>query len=87
MQLIVGTLMLYISMNVQKLMDDVSVIIVVSNIQLTFFEQPANNVTELTVVFTSLVMFSATQGEHHNSRLTLVTDLFSFFQDIAVDGS
>jgi len=44
MQLIVGTLMLYISMNVQKLMDD-----------------PANNVTELTVVFTSLVMFSATQ--------------------------
>jgi hypothetical protein len=25
--------------------------------------QPANNVTELTVVFTSLVMFSATQGK------------------------
>ncbi|KXN81096.1 hypothetical protein AN958_06050 [Leucoagaricus sp. SymC.cos] len=44
MQLIVGTLMLYISMNVEKLMDD-----------------PANNVTELTVIFTSLVMFSATQ--------------------------
>ncbi|KAF5356065.1 hypothetical protein D9756_004015 [Leucocoprinus leucothites] len=45
MQLIVGTLMLYISLNVQKLMDD-----------------PANNVTELTIVFTSLVLFSATQG-------------------------
>lgn len=44
MQLIVGTLMLYISLNVQKLLDD-----------------PANNVTELTIVFTSLVMFSATQ--------------------------
>lgn len=44
MQLIVGTLMLYISLNVQKLMDD-----------------PANNVTELTIVFTSLVLFSATQ--------------------------
>ncbi|XP_006454580.1 hypothetical protein AGABI2DRAFT_189835 [Agaricus bisporus var. bisporus H97] len=44
MQLIVGTLMLYISMNVQRLLDD-----------------PANNVTELTIVFTSLVMFSATQ--------------------------
>ncbi|KAL0950664.1 hypothetical protein HGRIS_007449 [Hohenbuehelia grisea] len=44
MQLIVGTLMLYISMNVQKLLDD-----------------PGNYVTELTVIFTSLVFFSATQ--------------------------
>ncbi|KAF8898334.1 acetyl-coenzyme A transporter 1 [Infundibulicybe gibba] len=44
MQLIVGTLMLYISLNVQKLLDD-----------------PGNNVTELTVIFTSLVFFSATQ--------------------------
>lgn len=44
MQLIVGTLMLYISLNVQKLMND-----------------PSNNVMELTVVFTSLVLFSATQ--------------------------
>ncbi|KAF9454985.1 hypothetical protein P691DRAFT_654525 [Macrolepiota fuliginosa MF-IS2] len=51
MQLIVGTLMLYISMNVQKLLDD-----------------PANNVTELTVIFTSLVLLSATQetlGDSH----------------------
>ncbi|KIM47934.1 hypothetical protein M413DRAFT_16004 [Hebeloma cylindrosporum] len=45
MQLIVGSLMLYISLNVQRLMDD-----------------PANNVAELTTVFTLLVMFSATQG-------------------------
>lgn len=44
MQLIVGTLMLYISLNVQKLLDD-----------------PGNNVTELTVIFTMLVSFSATQ--------------------------
>ncbi|KAF7437200.1 hypothetical protein PC9H_004036 [Pleurotus ostreatus] len=44
MQLIVGTLMMYISLNVQKLLDD-----------------PGNYVTELTVVFTSLVFFSATQ--------------------------
>ncbi|KIK07384.1 hypothetical protein K443DRAFT_182209 [Laccaria amethystina LaAM-08-1] len=44
MQLIVGTLMLYISLNVQKLLDD-----------------PGNNVTELTVIFTMLVLFSATQ--------------------------
>lgn len=44
MQLIVGTLMLYISLNVQKLLDD-----------------PGNNVTELTVIFTLLVLFSATQ--------------------------
>ncbi|KAF9056449.1 acetyl-coenzyme A transporter 1-domain-containing protein [Panaeolus papilionaceus] len=44
MQLIVGTLMLYISLNVKRLMED-----------------PANNVVELTTVFTMLVSFSATQ--------------------------
>ncbi|KAF8640470.1 hypothetical protein AX17_000133 [Amanita inopinata Kibby_2008] len=44
MQLIVGSLMLYISLNVERLMDD-----------------PSNNVAELTTVFTSLVLFSATQ--------------------------
>ncbi|KAF5312342.1 hypothetical protein D9619_003117 [Psilocybe cf. subviscida] len=44
MQLIVGTLMLYISLNVERLMND-----------------PANNVAELTTVFTMLVTFSATQ--------------------------
>lgn len=44
MQLIVGTLMFYISLNVQKLLDD-----------------PANNVGELTTIFTMLVAFSATQ--------------------------
>ncbi|KAF8912933.1 acetyl-coenzyme A transporter 1-domain-containing protein [Gymnopilus junonius] len=44
MQLIVGSLMLYISLNVQRLMDD-----------------PANNVYELTAIFTMLVTFSATQ--------------------------
>ncbi|KAF8061016.1 acetyl-coenzyme A transporter 1-domain-containing protein [Lyophyllum atratum] len=44
MQFIVGSLMLYISLNVQKLLDD-----------------PANNIIELSVVFTSLVFFSATQ--------------------------
>ncbi|KAF9569838.1 MFS general substrate transporter [Agrocybe pediades] len=44
MQLIVGSLMLYISLNVQRLMLD-----------------PANNVGELTTIFTMLVMFSATQ--------------------------
>uniref|UniRef100_A0A8H7YB05 MFS general substrate transporter n=1 Tax=Psilocybe cubensis TaxID=181762 RepID=A0A8H7YB05_PSICU len=53
MQLIVGSLMLYISLNVQRLMDD-----------------PANNVAELTTIFTMLVSFSATQGK-----------LFIFFQD------
>ncbi|KAF8140055.1 acetyl-coenzyme A transporter 1-domain-containing protein [Boletus edulis] len=44
MQLIIGSLMLYISANVDRL-----------------FEHPADNVNELTFVFTSLVFFSATQ--------------------------
>ncbi|KAF6766496.1 acetyl-coenzyme A transporter 1-domain-containing protein [Ephemerocybe angulata] len=44
MQLIVGSLMLYISLNVEKLMED-----------------PSKNLTELTVIFTMLVSFSATQ--------------------------
>ncbi|GLB36522.1 putative acetyl-coenzyme A transporter 1 [Lyophyllum shimeji] len=44
MQFIVGSLMLYISLNVQKLLDD-----------------PADNIIELSAVFTSLVFFSATQ--------------------------
>ncbi|KAG6857611.1 hypothetical protein H0H87_010179 [Tephrocybe sp. NHM501043] len=44
MQIIVGSLMLYISLNVQKLLDD-----------------PAENIIELSAVFTSLVFFSATQ--------------------------
>lgn len=44
MQLTVGSLMLYISLNVQRLMDD-----------------PSNHVNELTFVFTSLVLISATQ--------------------------
>ncbi|KAG6381373.1 acetyl-coenzyme A transporter 1-domain-containing protein [Boletus reticuloceps] len=44
MQLIIGSLMLYISANVDRL-----------------FEHPADNVYELTFVFTSLVFFSATQ--------------------------
>lgn len=44
MQCIVGSLMLYISLNVQKLLDD-----------------PAENITELSLIFTSLVFFSATQ--------------------------
>ncbi|KAF9229532.1 hypothetical protein BS17DRAFT_792430 [Gyrodon lividus] len=45
MQVIIGSLMLYISANVERL-----------------FEHPADNVHELTFVFTSLVFFSATQG-------------------------
>ncbi|KAM6498364.1 Acetyl-coenzyme A transporter 1 [Amanita muscaria] len=58
MQLIVGTLMLYISLNVQRLMDD-----------------PSHHVAELTTVFTSLVFFSATQGEaqHLGWALTLLS--------------
>jgi len=44
MQITVGSLMLYISMNVQKLLDS-----------------PGDSLTELTVVFTLLVFFSATQ--------------------------
>jgi hypothetical protein len=44
MQLIIGSLMLYIASNVGKLM-----------------ENPADNIYELTCVFTSLVLFSATQ--------------------------
>ncbi|KAF9458749.1 acetyl-coenzyme A transporter 1-domain-containing protein [Collybia nuda] len=44
MQFIVGSLMLYISNNVQKLLDN-----------------PGDNIVELSVVFTSLVFFSATQ--------------------------
>ncbi|KAG6812057.1 hypothetical protein H0H92_004588 [Tricholoma furcatifolium] len=44
MQFIVGSLMLYISLNVQKLLDN-----------------PADNIIELSTVFTSLVFFSATQ--------------------------
>ncbi|KII94436.1 hypothetical protein PLICRDRAFT_88660 [Plicaturopsis crispa FD-325 SS-3] len=43
-QFVIGMLMLYISLNVQKLLDD-----------------PGNNIHELTVIFTSLVLFSATQ--------------------------
>ncbi|KAG1755060.1 acetyl-coenzyme A transporter 1 [Suillus paluster] len=45
MQLIIGSLMLYIAANVGRLM-----------------ENPADNIYELTFVFTSLVLFSATQG-------------------------
>ncbi|KAG1716324.1 hypothetical protein ID866_808 [Astraeus odoratus] len=45
MQLIIGSMMLYISVNAERL-----------------FEHPADNVYELTFVFTSLVFFSATQG-------------------------
>lgn len=74
MQLIVGTLMLYISMNVQKLLDDVSANILFSDIQFILLVQPANNVTELTIVFTSLVMFSATQGAHHNYPMNIQRD-------------
>ncbi|KAG8219992.1 acetyl-coenzyme A transporter 1-domain-containing protein [Butyriboletus roseoflavus] len=44
MQLIIGSMMLYISRNAERL-----------------FEHPADNVYELTFVFTSLVLFSATQ--------------------------
>ncbi|KAF5392407.1 hypothetical protein D9757_002184 [Collybiopsis confluens] len=44
MQLTVGTLMLYISLNVERLMDS-----------------PENHINELTFVFTSLVLISATQ--------------------------
>lgn len=44
MQLIVGTLMLYISLNVQELLDD-----------------PATHINQLTFLFTSLVLLSATQ--------------------------
>ncbi|KNZ78133.1 hypothetical protein J132_01658 [Termitomyces sp. J132] len=44
MQFIVGSLMLYLSLNVQRLLD-----------------QPADNIVELSTVFTSLVFFSATQ--------------------------
>ncbi|KAG2044232.1 acetyl-coenzyme A transporter 1-domain-containing protein [Suillus americanus] len=44
MQLIIGSLMLYIASNVGRLM-----------------ENPADNIHELTFVFTSLVLFSATQ--------------------------
>lgn len=35
---------------------------------LTIITQPANNVTELTTVFTLLVMFSATQGSSNLAR-------------------
>ncbi|KAI6045025.1 acetyl-coenzyme A transporter 1-domain-containing protein [Pisolithus marmoratus] len=45
MQLIIGSMMLYIAANANRL-----------------FEHPADNVYELTFVFTSLVFFSATQG-------------------------
>ncbi|KAH7929383.1 hypothetical protein BV22DRAFT_1029629 [Leucogyrophana mollusca] len=44
MQIVIGTLMLYISLNVEKLLD-----------------HPADNLYELTFVFTSLVLLSATQ--------------------------
>ncbi|KAH7914467.1 acetyl-coenzyme A transporter 1-domain-containing protein [Hygrophoropsis aurantiaca] len=44
MQIIIGTLMFYISLNVEKLLD-----------------HPADNLYEITFVFTSLVFFSATQ--------------------------
>ncbi|KIO02317.1 hypothetical protein M404DRAFT_16043 [Pisolithus tinctorius Marx 270] len=45
MQLIIGSMMLYIAANAERL-----------------FEHPADNIYELTFVFTSLVFFSATQG-------------------------
>ncbi|KJA29317.1 hypothetical protein HYPSUDRAFT_1076308 [Hypholoma sublateritium FD-334 SS-4] len=56
MQLIVGSLMLYISLNVKRLMED-----------------PANNVAELTTIFTMLVTFSATQGLPPGWALTLLS--------------
>lgn len=71
MQLIVGTLMLYISMNVQRLLDDVSSDRFFGHLLISLM-QPANNVTELTIVFTSLVMFSATQGKHSVASVAYV---------------
>ncbi|KAG6837899.1 hypothetical protein H0H93_013052 [Arthromyces matolae] len=62
MQLIVATLMLYISMNVKRLMDEVTSDNVLSPPELiSFLFQPAENIVELSTVFTSLVFFSATQ--------------------------
>jgi len=84
MQLIVGTLMLYISLNVQKLMNDVSLYYIHPSDTLFIMPvQPSNNVTELTVVFTSLVLFSATQGMQFLSLFILGSDRTI---DIAVDG-
>lgn len=84
MQLIVGTLMLYISLNVQKLMNDVSLYYTrPSDTSFIMPVQPSNNVTELTVVFTSLVLFSATQGMQFLSLFILGSDRTI---DIAVDG-
>lgn len=71
MQLTVGALMLYISLNVQRLMDDVSPSSILQTVDLFCF-QPANNVVELTTVFTMLVTFSATQGNLHSPEFDVL---------------
>ena len=64
MQLTVGTLMLYISVNVQKLLDDACIFFFSRWLCLIYFlRQPAHNLYELTIIFTLLVFFSATQGK------------------------
>jgi PAT family acetyl-CoA transporter-like MFS transporter 1 len=63
MQLIIGSLMLYISANAERLFEHVGLPAVVLCIYLISEPyQPVDNVHELTFVFTSLVFFSATQG-------------------------
>ena len=66
MQLIIGSVMLYISLNVQRLMEYVS-----SNVYITITltlraSQPSNHVNELTLLFTFLVFLSATQGIYNS---------------------
>ncbi len=86
MQLTVGTLMLYISFNVQRLMDDVRTSIVDTQLptKRVALHQASHYVHELTFVFTSLVFISATQGVQAASITSC--PFLRFSSDIAVDG-
>lgn len=87
MQLIVGSLMLYVSLNVQRLMENVCWALPPLSLYRTHLLQPADNVTELTFIFVLLVTLSATQGNHTSSYITFTTHFNDFYSsDIAVDG-
>jgi hypothetical protein len=86
MQTIIGSLMLYISWNVDALLVKVSVRWEFQDNPNSRFSQPADNVNMLTFVFVSLVAFSATQGKPMVLSACVHVSYIDA-PDIAVDGN
>ena len=87
MQLIIGSLMLWIAQNAEELMNSVSVGRIWNDDDLTqqlaAAYQPESHLSRLTAVFTMLVFFAATQGA---PRLLWHRMILNSVTDIAVDG-